>query len=145
MCCLKMFSLTKHSRRQPAAWLYTLRKHINISRMKKNLIFFCLSLFLIISCSKNDDTPSNDCSSSPKSFSADVNPIIQSSCATNNGCHGTGSINGPGPLLTYTQVFNARFAIKSAVANGSMPKNGSLTSAQKSAIICWVDNGAANN
>jgi hypothetical protein len=112
--------------------------------MKKTLIFFTLCL-VIISCSKDDDTPSNNCSSSPKSFAADVNPIIQSSCATNNGCHGTGSLNGPGPLLTYTQVFNARFAIKSAVASGSMPKNGSLTSAQKSAIICWVDNGAPNN
>jgi hypothetical protein len=26
-----------------------------------------------------------------------------------------------------------------------MPKTGSLTTAQKNAIICWIDNGAANN
>jgi hypothetical protein len=115
--------------------------------MKKTLIFFSLGLLVLISCSKTDDTPpsSNECASSPKSFSADVNPIIQSSCATNSGCHGTGSIHGPGPLLSYSHIFNARHLIKAAVANGSMPKNGSLTNAQKTAIICWVDNGAANN
>ena len=138
---------TKHLLRQPNPCVYTLSKRINISPMKKTLIFFSLSLFVIISCSKSDDTPppANECSSSPKSFSADVNPIIQSSCAANAGCHGAGSVNGPGPLLTYTHIFNARSIVKAAVANGSMPKNGSLTNAQKTAIICWVDNGALNN
>jgi hypothetical protein len=26
-----------------------------------------------------------------------------------------------------------------------MPQNGSLTSSEKNAIICWIDNGAPNN
>jgi hypothetical protein len=26
-----------------------------------------------------------------------------------------------------------------------MPMNGSLTAAEKNAILCWIDNGAANN
>jgi hypothetical protein len=48
-------------------------------------------------------------------------------------------------LLTYNQIFTARIAIKTAVANGTMPKTGSLTTAQKNSIICWVDAGAPNN
>src|SRR5687768_1973875 len=113
--------------------------------MTKALVLFAFGLLIITSCSKSDDTPAMDCSTASRSFATDVNPIIQSSCATNTTCHGSGSINGPGPLLTYNHVFNARTSIKSAVGNGSMPKNGSLTAAQRSAIICWVDNGAPNN
>jgi hypothetical protein len=35
--------------------------------------------------------------------------------------------------------------IKPAVANGTMPKTGTLTTAQKNSIICWINNGAPNN
>jgi hypothetical protein len=86
-----------------------------------------------------------DCSGTAKSFSADVNPIMQATCTSNSGCHGAGSNNGPGELLTYSEIFNARSSIRSTVASGSMPKTGSLTSTQKNAIICWIDNGASNN
>jgi len=86
-----------------------------------------------------------DCSGTAKSFSTDVNPIIQATCTTNSGCHGSGSNNGPGELLTYSEIFSSRSSIRSAVASGSMPKTGSLTTAQKNAIICWIDNGAPNN
>ncbi len=79
-----------------------------------------------------------------KSFSADVNPIIQSVCAI-SGCHGAGSINGPGELLTYTEISSNKVAIRSAVSSGVMPKVGSLTTAQKGSIICWIDAGALNN
>ena len=74
----------------------------------------------------------------------DVSPIIQTFC-NQAGCHNAGSVHGPGPLTNYTQVFNARVAIKVAVANGTMPKTGTLTTAQKNSIICWVDSGAPNN
>ena len=63
----------------------------------------------------------------------------------NAGCHGIGSLNGPGPLLSYTQIFNARSSIRIAVSNGTMPQTGSLTTAQKNSIICWIDSGAPNN
>jgi hypothetical protein len=74
-----------------------------------------------------------------------VNAIIQTSCATGSGCHGSGSLNGPGPLLSYLQVFNARSAIRSAVSSGRMPPNGALSATQKNSIICWIDSGAPNN
>jgi hypothetical protein len=113
--------------------------------MKYILTLLVFSSIIIISCGKDNENPVSDCATTAKSFSADVNPIIQSSCATNAGCHGTGSINGPGPLLTYNHVFNARSSIRSAISNGSMPKNGSLSASQKASIICWIDNGGSNN
>jgi hypothetical protein len=79
-----------------------------------------------------------------KAFAADVNPTIQSSCAI-GGCHDAASTNGPGPLLTYSQVFNARTTIQSAVSAGRMPKTGSISTSQKNSILCWIESGAPNN
>jgi hypothetical protein len=31
------------------------------------------------------------------------------------------------------------------VVSGTMPKSGSLSTAQKNSIICWVDAGGQNN
>jgi len=105
------------------------------------------SVFAVLyACSKSSDsTGSVNCGGTAKSFSSDVNPIIQATCTTNSGCHGSGSNNGPGELLTYSQIFSARSSIRSAVVSGSMPKTGGLTAAQKNAIICWIDSGAPNN
>src|SRR5215204_206581 len=111
----------------------------------KKILVIATVLGFFYACTKETEaTPSDDCSSTPKSFSADVNPVIQASCAS-AGCHGSASNNGPGALLTYSQVFNARSAIRSAVSSGRMPKNGSLSASQKTAILCWIDNGSPNN
>jgi len=103
-------------------------------------------LFFLAACTKSTDKDSEsssiDCSGPAKTFSTDVNPIIQASCGS---CHGTGSNNGPGALTSYTQVFNARADIRSAIISGAMPQNGRLTHAEKNSIICWIDNGALNN
>jgi len=84
-----------------------------------------------------------DCSTT-QSFSTKVNPIIQANC-TNAGCHDATSSNGPGALITYQRIFDNRAAIRSAVQSGLMPKDHALSAAQKTAIICWIDQGAANN
>lgn len=112
----------------------------------------CIGFFFLYGCSKdNAGSPNNgggalDCSSiTNKAFAADVNPVIQSTCATTSSCHGSGSVNGPGPLTSYTTIFNARNSIRSAVSSGSMPKNSTLSTGQKNAILCWIDSGAANN
>src|SRR6187551_788302 len=102
--------------------------------------FLVLSLFS--SCGKDPGNTtggggsgsSGNCSGSAKSFTTDVNPIIQSTCATSLGCHGTGSVTGPGPLLTYTQIFNVRSTIRSEVSSGHMPPNGGLSATQKNSI-----------
>jgi hypothetical protein len=117
--------------------------------MRKALLFIAIlatTIGFLNSCSKSDDdTPGNtNCQGVTPSFSADVNPIIQTFC-NQPACHNSGSINGPGPLTNHAQVFAARTSIRDQVAAGLMPQNTTLTSAQKQTIICWVNNGAPNN
>ena len=105
---------------------------------------FVALLIFINACSKKPEfTP--DCSGPAKSFATDVSPVFQTSCAINSGCHAAGSGNGPGPLVNYSQIFNAKGAIRPEVATGHMPLNATLTETQKNAILCWIDNGAPNN
>lgn len=112
--------------------------------MKKVMITVSSVAVLLLACGKGTVNYNPDCSTA-KSYATDVNPIIQSYCAINSGCHASGSSQGPGALTTYSQVYNARTSIRTAVANGSMPQNSSLSSTQKNAILCWIDSGAANN
>jgi len=120
--------------------------------MKKTLSIALIGLFIFYACSKNKSTvgedpgTSLDCSLvTAKTFVTDVSPIIQSKCATDANCHGSGSGNGPGALLNYTAIFNARVQIREAVASGRMPLTGSITTAQKNSILCWIDSGAPDN
>lgn len=120
--------------------------------MKKLIPVSIFVTIIFFSCSKSGTTGGGgatttvDCNTvTNKAFAADVAPIISSSCAINSGCHASGSGNGPGPLTNHTQIFAARSSIRSSVSNGTMPKNGSLSAAQKNSIICWIDSGAPNN
>jgi hypothetical protein len=124
--------------------------------VKKDFLYIAILTAGVIttamSCSKGSGeteggatSPPSSCASTPARFSADVNPIIQGSCATGSGCHGIGSSNGPGALTAFNQIKNAASSIKSAVISRQMPIGGSLSSAQIQAISCWVDNGALNN
>jgi hypothetical protein len=118
---------------------------ISTTRLIK-IVFVIIAISgFFLACKKEHSMFNPDCSGTEKTFSSDVTPIIQISCAINSGCHGTGSGNGPGALTNFQQVFNARAEIRSAVASGHMPLNGSLTVAEKNAILCWIDNGAPNN
>ncbi|MCX8020021.1 MAG: hypothetical protein N2747_05960 [Chitinophagaceae bacterium] len=112
----------------------------------KMFLLVISSLAGLISCKKNSENTGGttvNCNDVPnKTFSAHVNPIIQSRCAI-AGCHAAGSPNIP--LTNYAQVYSARTAIRSAVISGSMPKNGTLSAAEKNSIICWIDSGAPNN
>ncbi len=106
-------------------------------------------VILLLSCSKDSGGGNNnftvDCNTvNNKAFAADINPIIQSTCNT-SGCHAAGSTNGPGAITNHGEVFTNRSAIRAAIANGSMPKNTSLSTAQKNSFICWIDSGAPNN
>lgn len=125
--------------------------------MKTIVLIVCLAsicFLFTISCSKGSNLGGNnttsggsgalECGTIPKTFSADVNPIVQSFCNA-SGCHATGSNNGPGPLTNYTQVFNARASIRPAIASGLMPQGSSLTTAQKNSFLCWIDSGAPND
>lgn len=77
------------------------------------------------------------------SWSTDILPIMENSCAL-NGCH-----NGGNPDHSDLRVYsNAKFyatLIKTYTQDGSMPFEGTITQAQKDLIACWVDEGALDN
>ena len=124
--------------------------------MKKKILILVIGFYGIVSCSKSSSSTGGtgggtggggtlNCSGVPALFGANVSGIISTSCATNSSCHGAGSANGPGPLLTYAQISGASSNIKVVVGNGTMPKTGTITTAEKNTIICWVNAGALNN
>ena len=104
--------------------------------MKKTMFGLLLISAMISACSKNSTTPgyTPDCTGAAKSFSTNVSPIFQSACV---GCHSKFS--------SYSGITGDKSAIRSKIVDGSMPQGGSLTTAQKNSIVCWIDNGAPNN
>ena len=97
-------------------------------------IFIIFLVMMTLSCKKKDSTYTPDCSGGTKSFATDVQPIMQNYCS---GCHSS--------YGTYSGIVSNSANIRSAIANGSMPKNGSLSDDQKNKVLCWIDNGALNN
>jgi hypothetical protein len=120
----------------------------DMSKKLSIAIILIVSVFIVISCSKSGTTGGGntlDCNTvTNKAFAADINPIFQSFCNV-PGCHAAGSTNGPGPLTTYSEFFNARTLIRPAISSGRMPQSGTLSSSQKNSILCWIDGGAPNN
>lgn len=126
--------------------------------MKRLILLTVLFSFsMILSCSKSGSGTGGsgnngggippfvpNCAGAATSFATDVNPIFQSVCGQSS-CHNSGSINGPGTLLSYAQINSAKSLIRAAIISGAMPKTGTLTAAQKNSIICWIDAGSANN
>ena len=112
--------------------------------MKALLCFLLIASVVALACSKQNDGGSftTDCTTT-KSFATDVSPLIKTYCATNSGCHASGSREGV--YTTYQQVYNDRSAIRRSVASYTMPQGMSMSTEQRNAIICWIDNGAANN
>ena len=116
----------------------------------ENKFYFCLIIslaFLLNACSKGGGSSSttDPCTGITVKFSTDVQPIINSTCATSTSCHAAGSVNSGGPLTDYNLIFAKRSNIKFQIENGLMPKVGSLTTDQKNKIICWINSGAPNN
>jgi hypothetical protein len=111
-------------------------------------VVITFAIFIVAACTKDKGTNTPpftpDCNGAAVSFSNNVLPIFQSVCSQRD-CHNSGSVNGPGPLTTYAEINAARGNIRAAVLSGFMPKNTTLTAAQKNSIICWVDAGAQNN
>ena len=115
----------------------------------KDMIFritVLVTCFVIYSaCTYKKEVLEEDCSSANVSFNNEVLPILRTSCALGSSCHGQGSINGPGELLSYSIAKNGASSIRSAVHSGLMPQGSVLPEAQKRTIICWIDAGAPDN
>jgi uncharacterized membrane protein len=121
--------------------------------MKTIAISFLIAIiFIVVACTKdnnggggrgnNNFTP--NCTGVTVSFSSQVLPIVQSSCAK-SGCHATGSTNGPGQLTNYNEVNSAKAFIRAAIISRAMPKDGSITDNERNLLVCWIDAGAQNN
>ena len=106
--------------------------------MKNKSVLIILAL--ILGCSKNDTSTSTTCDPSI-SYKSTVKQIFVSSCSS-AGCHDGNNLPS---LADYQTAHDASGQIKTAVANGVMPKNATLSATDKAAIICWVSNGAQNN
>jgi hypothetical protein len=100
-----------------------------------------LALLFLYGCKKtNSDVVVNDCNSLV-SYSNQVKSIFVNNC-TSSGCHD--GLNYPS-LVEYQVAKDANQQIRIAVDRGVMPMNSILSSKDKAAIICWIDNGAQNN
>ena len=104
---------------------------------------------LLNACTKGSGgatpSPTDPCAGLSFKFLSDVQPIVNTTCANSANCHGAGSVNSGGPLTDYNSIFNKRSNIKFQIENGLMPKAGSLSTADKNKIICWINSGAPNN
>jgi hypothetical protein len=120
--------------------------------MKKLKIYFLLLTVtvLINACYYDKEqllhpSTGDACAGVSNTFTKDVKPVIDASCANGAGCHGAGSTNGPGALTTYGQVKANATQILNSVSAGRMPIGSTLTAGQVKSLSCWIGNGSLNN
>lgn len=106
------------------------------------LLLTCM--ILMIACSKNSTTDTKALTSNcdpNTSFSKTILPLFNSTCNT-SGCH-----DGPNAaaLDNFLVVHDNASQIRASVSSGRMPRGKTLSVADKTAILCWIDNGAKNN
>ena len=108
-------------------------------------IFLLTGVLAFFSCKK--ETVTYDCTATTPTYTKDIKPIMDASCAF-SGCH---SSQGPAEgidLSSYTGTKGAAAKsnyLASIQQNGSakaMPKGGSKLSEDKIKLIyCWIQNG----
>ena len=125
--------------------------------MKQSQIFFSIICLLILfavsyySCTKDKGfvpiTDDRMCDSLNIKYSSDIQPIIQTYCATSASCHDAGSSNA---YTTYDAV-KARaddHSLRKRALYGDpsfMPPSGLLPKLMRQKIDCWLKDGAPNN
>jgi hypothetical protein len=115
--------------------------------MKKYLFFgtFALTLFLV-QC-KKDAVDTVVCTGTTPTYTVDIKPIMDASCAT-SGCHSAAKKESGYDLSSYAGTSagagNAAFLGSMQHKSGydAMPKGAAkLTTAQLDKLACWVQNG----
>lgn len=113
--------------------------------MKKNIVIIAaLALSVTIGCKK---TTTYDCTSVTPTYTTDIKPIMDVSCAT-VGCHSASAKAQGIDLSTYAVVKSesSNKAFMGSMQHGSgysaMPKSASkLTDASLQKIYCWIQSG----
>ena len=107
-------------------------------RKQKGWLILLTGILIFAAC-ESDPILSGD----EVSYAGDIRPLIDQNC-TSSGCHGAGSVQSE--LLTYNQVKLSAVAIKREVWElETMPKNGTMSAANRKKFKDWVDGGAPNN
>ena len=113
---------------------------------RKNIILFLILTVIIsstaIHCSKSASDSNTAYTCDPNiSFANTVKPILDHNC-NYAGCHDDQVVTA---LNTYQTVHDGAAQIKLSIQTGKMPKNRTISAADKNVIFCWIDNGAKNN
>ena len=115
-------------------------------------LFFFIALFILSGAGCYYDkeellyagTATVDCTTVVAKFGTDINPIIQSKCAT-VGCHSAAAAAGGSVLVTYAQIAGqASRIMQRAVVDKTMPTSGPLLPAEIAKLKCWISSGALN-
>jgi hypothetical protein len=105
------------------------------------IVLVCFSILFLISCKKSESAQITAVCNATISYKNQVHSIFVANCTSSN-CHDGNALPSLGDYLT---AHDAAAQIKTSVKSGVMPKNGTLSTADKSAIICWIENGSLNN
>ncbi len=109
--------------------------------MKYIACLFILSV-LLMACESENEEDLFPPAGQTISFSTDIQPLIQTNCAT-PGCH---RANAQSPTLeTYLQIDASKNRVKTRVDQGTMPPSGPLQQSDKDKITAWINEGALNN
>ena len=106
-----------------------------------------ISVFIWMSCSK-EDTPVADCSGTTPTYTADIAPILNASCAL-SGCHTSAFPSDGVDLSSYQKAKSASLngkvlaSMKHSSGAKAMPLGGAkLPDADIQKVACWIAGGA---
>lgn len=117
------------------------------------VVAICLSLTFACDESSDDDggpnPPVDDCSTISRSYSQDIVPILNQTCAIPN-CHVDGFINGDFEFFADFKALADSGRLQNQIESGAMPPSNTagpteLTENELATIICWIEDGALEN
>ena len=116
-------------------------------------LFFVLAicLSLTFACGNDDDDGSSavDCSTRNVSYSGDIVPILDQTCAIPN-CHVNGFINGDFEFYADLKAQSDNGSLRNQIESGAMPPSDTagpteLTDDELETFLCWIEDGALEN
>lgn len=122
-----------------------------INMMKKLIYLICLiAISLWFQSCYNDNEEEIygvvTCDVTEITYANDVQPIINSSCAT-TACHASGG-SAPGNFTNFNEltdkVDNGSF-VNRVLVQKTMPPNSELSNCELEILQAWIDGGALNN
>jgi hypothetical protein len=87
-------------------------------------------------------TVPSSCPTSAPSYANDVAPILSTYCTS---CHASGGQESDKPLDTYAHVAALSAEVQGQVAGCSMPPSGSMSAADITTVLTWIECGAQDN